>query len=226
MCCTHTHKKIMKKTATPIAFPLLIGLIVCFVGCDGQTRQPQTTPTASSEPTFKTCPNCNGIGRYDQCVGCVGIGGGTADRLACIACAGTGTRLCGYCNGRGTVTREAYPDVRRKMVADEMKMREELSEQQREQREREERRATWQRIYDGIMIGWTEREVLDFLNPNHPEVGHFSTRENPQRPMRDGRIVGGGHTLMWERRDPYFGLMFITATLENGRVIRKDKAGF
>ena len=111
----------------------LIGLAVCLVGC--------TNHVVSVSTTDVTCPNCNGIGRYGTCLTCANRS--AIVRQTCAPCSSTGTFLCGFCNGRGTIPPDTVSHVKAQMAERERKIQAELKEQKQraeQERQREEQR--------------------------------------------------------------------------------------
>ena len=114
---------------------LLLGTTACFVGCGSNTESVPVATTVVVSPTSEvSCPNCKGIGRYDTCPRCADMD--SSGRRACVPCSGTGTILCGFCNGRGVVPQAAVPRIETQMEVQRIGI--EAEQRERERREQEQ----------------------------------------------------------------------------------------
>ena len=119
-------------TVLTLSLFLLIASTAYFAGCSGKDEKTSVTVTTPSVTvaTDVACPNCKGIGRYGTCT-C--FENRANANPACVICSGSGTILCGFCNGRGKVPQESVPHVVKEMGL--MKERIEAEKAKREERE-------------------------------------------------------------------------------------------
>jgi len=148
----------MRKTAIlAISFSLLLlGSTTCFVGCSKNNKG----VTSVSITTDVACPNCQGLGRSGICL-CFEKSPNANPN--CDLCSGSGTVLCGFCNGRGTVPQDAVSlveermEVQRKLIEAKRQERE-LAKQRELERIEQERLEREQRERERIAAEQRERE--------------------------------------------------------------------
>lgn len=99
----------MNKIITVVILVLIVISIGCVSNEDGTTNTVKKTPTPT-QPSFKTCSNCDGTGEIvETCYNCGGSG-----RI-------TSSVTCSNCRGTGKVTKSSEEDLKYKRTSLEYK---------------------------------------------------------------------------------------------------------